>query len=74
MPPHVQELAAEVLGLAAHDRAKILELLLTSFEPEPATQKAWTDLALQRRQQVKQGQVVMVSGATALARIRAKIA
>jgi len=33
MPPEVQGLAAEVLDLPAQDRAKILELLLDSFEP-----------------------------------------
>jgi hypothetical protein len=37
--PQVQELAAEVLGLPAQDRAKILEMLLSSFEPKPDSQK-----------------------------------
>ena len=74
MPPHVQELAAEVLGLAAQDRAKILELLLGSFDPQPTSQTAWINLASQRREQVRNGQVSMVSGAEALSRIRAKIA
>jgi len=74
MPPHVQELAAEVLGLDAQDRAKILELLLSSFEPQPNTQKAWIELALNRREQVRNGEVAMVNGAEAVSRIRAKIA
>jgi len=74
MPPHVQALAAEVLGLAAQDRATILELLLGSFDPQPASQTAWINLATQRREQVRNGQVAMVSGAEALSRIRAKIA
>lgn len=74
MPHHVQDLAAEVLGLAAQDRAKILELLLGSFEPQPDTQTAWIALALQRREQVRNGSVAMVSGAEVLSRIQAKIA
>jgi len=74
MPPHVQALAAEVLGLAAQDRATILELLLGSFEPQSDNQTVWINLAAQRREQVRNGQVAMVSGAEALSRIRAKIA
>lgn len=38
MPPRIQELVAEVLDLPAQDRAKILELLLSSFEPAPDSQ------------------------------------
>lgn len=70
----VQDLAAEVLGLPAEDRARMLELLLASFEPRSVAQKAWMDLALQRRAEVQSGSVSMVSGDEALARVRARIA
>ncbi|MDD2808064.1 MAG: addiction module protein [Rhodoferax sp.] len=74
MPPQVQELAAEVLELSAQDRAKILELLLNSFEPQPDPQKAWMNLALQRREQIRTGEVAMVNGADAMLRVKARIA
>jgi hypothetical protein len=74
MPPEVQELAAEVLGLPAQDRAKILELLLSSFEPTPDSEKAWMSLALKRREQVRSGEVAMASGTEAMSRVRARIA
>jgi hypothetical protein len=74
MPPQVQELAAEVLDLPVQDRAKILELLLDSFEPKPDSEKAWMNLALKRREQVRTGKVAMVSGTVAMSRVRARIA
>jgi hypothetical protein len=67
-------LAAEVLELPAQDRAKILELLLNSFEPKPDSEKAWMNLALKRREQVRVGEVAMINGAEAMSRVRARIA
>lgn len=52
----------------------MLELLLASFEPRSVAQKAWMDLALQRRAEVQSGAVSMVPGDEALARVRARIA
>jgi hypothetical protein len=74
MPPQVQELAAKVLDLPEQDRAKILELLLSSFEPQPDSEKVWMNMALKRREQVRGGEVAMVNGTEAMLRIRARIA
>ena len=41
------DLAIEVLELPAVDRARILELLIASFEPQSPAQKAWLDVANQ---------------------------
>jgi hypothetical protein len=49
-------------------------LLIASFEPESIAQKAWMELALRRREEVRSGKVAMVPGDEALARVRAKIA
>ncbi|BDT70382.1 hypothetical protein os1_45750 [Comamonadaceae bacterium OS-1] len=68
------DLATEVLELPAVDRARILELLIASFEPQSPAQKAWLDLANQRREGVRSGAVAMVPGDEALARIKARIA
>jgi putative addiction module component (TIGR02574 family) len=69
----VHELEAEVLGLPPEDRARLLERLIASFEPRSRAQKAWTDLALRRQEDVRSGKVAMVPGHEALARIRAKL-
>lgn len=67
------DLAAEVLDLPAEERARILELLIASFEPKSNAQKAWMSLALHRRAEVRSGKVAMVPGEEALARVRARL-
>ena len=74
MSTPVNDLAAEVLGLPAADRAKMLELLIASFEPKSKAQEAWMDLAIRRREEVRNGKAAMVTGTDALSRVRAKIA
>ena len=69
-----RDLAAEVLDLPPENRARILELLIASFEPKSNAQKAWMDLASRRRSEVQLGKVAMVPGDEALARVKAKIA
>ena len=70
----VHDLAAEVLNLPAEDRARMLELLIASFEPQSDAQRAWRDLALRRREEVRSGKVAMVLGDDALARVKARVA
>lgn len=70
----VHDLEAEILGLPAEDRARILELLIASFEPKSDAQKAWMNLALRRREEVRSGKVTMLPGDEALARVRSRIA
>jgi hypothetical protein len=67
------DLATEVLELPAVDRARILELLIASFEPQSPAQKAWLELANRRREDVRSGQMAMVPGRDALARVRARV-
>jgi putative addiction module component (TIGR02574 family) len=74
MTTPVHDLEAEVLSLPAEDRARLLERLIASFEPQSSSQRAWLDLALRRREDVKTGKVSMVPGDRALARVRARIA
>ena len=74
METPVHELEAEVLRLAAPDRARILERLIESFDHDTKINEAWLDEALRREQEVVSGKVAMVSGREAVARIRAKLA
>ncbi len=67
-----QELQAQVLRLPPEDRARLLELLIASFEPKSTAQEAWVQPALQPRDDVMSGRVTMVAGDEALARVRAR--
>ena len=70
----IDDLAAEGLGLPAEDRARMLELRIASFAPRSKVQKAWMDLSLRRREEVRSGKVERVPGDEALARVNAKLA
>jgi hypothetical protein len=70
----VYELEAEILGLPREERARLLERLIASFEPDAKLQDAWVALALQREAEVDSGAVALVPGSDALARVRARIA
>ena len=70
-PAH--ELEAEVLSLAASDRARILERLIESFDRDTKVGDAWLDEALRREEQVVSGKLAMVLGREAVVRIRAEL-
>jgi putative addiction module component (TIGR02574 family) len=74
MPTTTRDLAAEVLDLPADERARLLEMLIASFEPRSDVQQAWMSLALSRRDEVNAGKVAMIPEDEALARVRARIA
>ncbi len=74
MPIPVHELEAEVLGLPPAERARLLERLIESFEPESHAQDAWIALALAREAEVRSGKMALVPGPEAVARVRARIA
>lgn len=74
MTTSAHDLTAEVLELPAQERARILELLIASFEPKSSAQQAWLQLAKNRREEVRSGKVVMVPGDEALARVKARLA
>lgn len=74
MPIPLHELEAEVLALAAEDRARLLERLIESFEPDTNIERVWVAEALRREADVKAGRTHMNPGNEALERIRVRIA
>lgn len=70
----MRDLEAEVLGLPPEERARLLERLIASFEPQSSAQRAWLEVARQRQDDVKAGKVTMVPGDEALRRVRARLA
>ena len=74
MPTLLDELEAQVLGLAPQDRAHLLERLIYSFEPDTELERTWVSEALRREADVHSGRSRMVAGPEALERARARIA
>ena len=73
MTTPVHELEAEVLGLAAPNRARILERLIESFDRDTAVDEARLDEALRREAEVVPGKVAMAPGREAVDHIRAQL-
>lgn len=74
MTAPVEDLVAQALSLPPEDRARLVERLIASLEPQSAAQAAWMQVSKARRDEVRAGKVEMVPGEEALARIRARIA
>lgn len=73
MTTPIHELEAQVLSLEAPERARLLERLIESFEPDTRVEKAWVTEALRREADVKAGRSKMVPGPEALERVRARL-
>ncbi len=69
----IHEIETEVLRLGTEDRARILERLIASFEPDSQIENAWVSEALRREAEVISGNVQLVPAAEAIARVRARI-
>jgi len=69
----IHELEAEILNLGPTDRARLLERLIESFEPDSKIQDAWVAEALRREAEVLSGETSLTAGAEAVARARARI-
>lgn len=70
MPLAIEVLEAEVLGLPAAERTRLLERLIASLDADPETQKTWVQEAERRDAEIESGAVSVVPGAEALARLR----
>jgi Putative addiction module component len=70
----LEALEAEVLRLEPAERARLLERLIESFEPDDLIQNMWLAEARRREDDVLAGRTSMVPGHEAIARVRARIA
>ena len=73
MPTPVNELEAQALSLGAVDRARLLGLLIESFDGDARLDEEWADGAWRRETEAHAGKRTLVSGAKALALIRASL-
>ena len=74
MPLPVEDLEVQALGLPPEERARLVARLIASFEPTSPSQAAWMEPAQRRRQEVRSGQVAMIPGDEAVARVKARLA
>jgi Putative addiction module component len=66
------DLESEVLNLPPEARARLIDKLMASLEPEVPAKKSWTELAQKRRSEVLSNNVQLVSGEGLVDRIKAK--
>ena len=66
MSANVEELEAEVLGLPAVQRARLVEKLIASLEVEPDVENAWAEEVERRQGEIESGTVPLLPGRTAL--------
>lgn len=70
MPTSIEVLEAEVLGLSAAERSRLLERLIASLDADPEIQEAWVQEAERRDAEVDSGAVSLVPGDQVLSRLR----
>lgn len=72
MSATVEELEAEVLGLPAVQRARLVEKLIASLDVEPDVESAWAEEVERRHAEIESGAVLLLPGAETLSRLRAE--
>lgn len=73
MATSIEVLEAEVLGLPAAERSRLLERLIASLDADPEIQKAWVQEAERRDADVDSGAVSLVQGEQVLSRLRSDL-
>ena len=73
MPTSIEVLEAEVLGLSAAERSRLLERLIASLDADPEIQEAWVQEAERRDAEVDSGAVSLVPGEQVLSRLRSDL-
>jgi putative addiction module component (TIGR02574 family) len=68
----LEVLQAEVLGLPAADRAKLLDSLIGSLDADAEIEAAWDALADEREQSLRDGSATTISLEEAMSRLRAR--
>lgn len=72
MSTHVEELEAEVLGLSLTQRARLVEKLIASLDSEPDIENAWASEVEKRHAEIEKGDIQLLPGVEALARLRSE--
>ncbi len=71
MTPTLEMVEAQALALGATDRARLLELLISTLDDDPTIESAWMGESLRRDAEMDAGVVVPIALADALTALRA---
>ncbi len=74
MTPTLEMVETQVLALAAADRARLLDRLISSLDEDPSIESAWFDEARRRDVEMDAGAVMSISLADALSSLRSGLA
>jgi hypothetical protein len=69
----IEVLEAEVLGLPAPQRSRLLERLIASLDADPEIKQAWVQEAERRDTEIDSRAVSLIPGEQALARLRSDL-
>lgn len=70
----VEVLEIEVLNLPPAERARLLDRLLASLDPDPEWEEAWAQEIDRREAAIASGKATWLPGEEVVARLRAKLA
>ena len=73
MATSIEVLEAEVLGLSAAERSRLLDRLIASLDADPEIKQAWVQEAERRDSEIDSGAVKLVPGEQALLRTRSNL-
>lgn len=74
MTTQVETLEAEVLRLPAAERALLVQALVASLDEDASVEEAWAAEVDRRIAQIESGEVQLIPGSEALAKLKAKFA
>jgi isochorismate hydrolase len=70
----VEVLTQEVLRLAPEDRARLLDMIVSSLDADPERDARWDALAAQRDAEIETGSEQAIDGAQLLRQLRQELA
>ncbi len=74
MTTQIEMLEAEVLRLPAAERALLVQALVASLDEDASVEEAWAEEVDRRLAQIESGEVQLIPGREALAKLKAKFA
>ena len=71
MASSIEIIEAEALRLSAAERARLIERLIASLDVDPGVEEAWAAENERRNGELESGEVSLVSGPEAIAKLKA---
>jgi putative addiction module component (TIGR02574 family) len=72
MSAKIEVLEAEALQLSPVERARLIEILISSLDIDPAVEEAWAVEVERRNAEIESGEVSLLPGPETLAQLKAE--